>query len=277
MSEHGDPLLLRVLYRLTGVLVWLAFRVLGLRRTVIRRNLERSFPDWPRQRLQATERDFVRRHGEQLAELLYTPYLTADELRARVAIADRAPIADAGPGNAVILDGSHNNNFEWALQRMALEFSGTMVGLYKPQRNARLDAWLRATRQRFGARLVPAKTVLRVLARDRNFAAVGIVADQAPTTSRQRHWTIFLGQETAFYLGPELLRRPLRAQVLYVRIRRLSRGRYEISLDPLHQRGETLPPGEITERYARALERDVRDDPAGWWWNHRRWKLKRQA
>jgi KDO2-lipid IV(A) lauroyltransferase len=194
-----------------------------------------------------------------------------------VTIADRAPIADAAPGNAVILDGSHNNNFEWTLQRLALEFGGTMVGLYKPQRNARLDAWLRRTRQRFGARLVPAKTVLRVLARDRNFAAVGIVADQAPTTSRQRHWTTFLGQETAFYLGPELLRRPLRAQVLYARIRRQARGRYEVTLEPLHQRGETLPPGEITERYARALERDIRDDAAGWWWNHRRWKLKRQA
>lgn len=277
MSERGDPLLLRLLYGFAGVAAWLVFRVLGLRRTVIRRNLERSFPDWPRQRLRATEREFIRRHGELLAELLYTPRLTEDELRSRVAIADLAPIADAAPGNAVILDASHHNNFEWALQRMALEFGETLVGLYKPQRNARLDAWLRATRQRFGARLVPAKTVLRELARNRNFAALGIMADQAPTTSSQRHWTTFLGQETAFYMGPELLRRPLRAQVLYVSIRRLARGRYEISFDPLHQRGETPPPGEITEGYARALERDIRDDAAGWWWNHRRWKLKRQA
>lgn len=276
MRERGDPLLLRLLYGLAAVAVWLAFRVLGLRRTVIRRNLERSFPDWPRQRLRSAEREFIRRHGELLAELLYTPRLTADELRSRVSIADLAPIADAAPGNAVILDASHHNNFEWALQRMALEFGGTLVGLYKPQRNARLDAWLRATRQRFGARLVPAKTVLRDLARNRNFAAIGVMADQAPTTSSQRHWTVFLGQETAFYMGPELLRRPLRAQVLYASIRRLARGRYEISFNPLHQRGETLPPGEITERYARALERDIRDDVAGWWWNHRRWKLKRQ-
>ena len=36
-----------------------------------------------------------------------------------------------------------------------------------------------------------------------------------------------------------------------------------------------LPSGEVTARYATALEAWIRDDPAGWWWSHRRWKLRR--
>ena len=78
------------------------------------------------------------------------------------------------------------------------------------------------------------------------------------------------------YLTPQThhkaVERPLRAQVLYTRVRRLARGRYELSFEPLHERGETLPPGEVTTRYARALEAEIRADPAGWWWSHKRWK-----
>lgn len=268
----ADGLGLRVLYAVTGLAAWLAYRLFGLRRAVIRDNLRRSFPDWPVARLRAVEREFAQRQGELLAELLYAPWLTAEELRARVVIANLEPIADAAPGRAVIVDAAHQNNFEWALLRLALDFGGRLVGLYKPIRNARVDAWFRDVRQRFGARLVPAKTVLRELARNRDFAMVGIVADQAPTTSRRKCRTTFLGQDTAFYMGPELLARPLRAQVLYTRIRRLARGRYELSFEPLHERGETLPPGEVTTRYARALEAEIRADPAGWWWSHKRWK-----
>jgi KDO2-lipid IV(A) lauroyltransferase len=270
-----DPVGLRALYVVMGLAAWIAYRVVGLRRAVIRGNLERSFPDWSRQQVRRVEREFARRQGELLAELLYTPRLSADAVRARVAIANPASITGAAPGHAAMLAAAHQNNFEWALQRVSLEVAAGMYGLYKPIRNPRVDAWFRNVRQRFGSRLIPAKSVLRVLARNRDCAVLGIVADQAPTTSRQKYWTTFLGQDTAFYMGPELLVRPLRAQVLYTRVRRVARGRYEVSFEPLHERGEALPQGEITARYARALEAEIRADPAGWWWSHKRWKLRR--
>jgi KDO2-lipid IV(A) lauroyltransferase len=75
-------------------------------------------------------------------------------------------------------------------------------------------------------------------------------------------------------MGPELLARALRSNAYYVSMRRLARGQYEIEFVPLNTAGEKPPTGAITERYARALERDIQADPAGWWWSHRRWKLK---
>ena len=277
MSELRDPVGLRVLYVVMGLAAWIVYRLFGLRRAVIRGNLERSFPDLAHERIRQVEREFARRQGELLAELIYTPRLSADAVRARIVLANPASIADAAPGRAAMLAAAHQNNFEWALQRVSLEVGSGMYGLYKPLRNKRLDAWFRSMRQRFGSQLIPAKSVLRVLARNRDCAVLGIVADQAPTTSRQKYWTTFLGQDTAFYMGPELLTRPLRAQVLYTRVRRVARGRYEVSFEPLHERGESLPQGEITERYARTLEAEIRADPAGWWWSHKRWKLKRKG
>jgi KDO2-lipid IV(A) lauroyltransferase len=264
MTDVADPLALRMLYRLAGAAAWVAFRLFRLRLGVVRENLARSFPRESPQHLRTIEGEFVRRQGEALAELLYTPRLGEAELRARVSLANPESLASPAPGRPLILVGAHHCNAEWVLQRVALEFGDRFVGLYKPIRNPRVDAWFRRVRGRFGARLIPAKSVLQELARSRDVVAIGLIADQAPTTSPEKHWTDFLGQETAFYMGPELLGR------------RLARGRYELRFEPLNVAGERLPTGAITDRYARALEDWIRDDPAGWWWSHKRWKLRRE-
>ena len=271
-----DGVLLRACYAVTGFGAWLGLRVLGLRRSVVRDNLRRSFPDWTLERLRGVEREFARRQGEIAAEVLYSSRLSADELRDRVTITNPQLLAAAGQPRPMLLLGAHQCNFEWMVQRFSLEFGERLVALYKPPRNPRTDRWLRRLRSRFGARLVAAKSVLQELARMRDVAAIGLLADQVPRTSPEKHWVTFLNQDTAFYMGPEMLGRALRSQVVLVRMNRLSRGRYEIVFELLNEAGEKLPTGEITARYARSLERWIRDDPPGWWWSHRRWKLKRE-
>ena len=274
MIERQDPLLLRLLYALGGAVAWFAYRVLRLRREVIRGNLERSFPEWRKERLMAVEREFARRQGELVAELLYSPWLDEGEMRGRLAFVNAEAIREATPERPVIVVTAHVGNFEWGIQRVALEAGKGVIGLYKPMRNERVDRWFRQRRSRFGGRLVPAKDVMQEVARG-DVAVICIVADQAPTTSPRRHWTRFLGQDTAFYMGPERLARVMRARVVVAGIRRLRRGCYEAVFESVKEQGERLPAGEITERYARALERWVRDDPPGWWWSHKRWKLTR--
>jgi len=270
-----DGLLLRSCYAVTGFVAWFGLGVLGLRRSVVRDNLRRSFPGWTPERLRAVEREFARRQGEIAAEVLYSSRLSADELRDRVTVTNPQLLAAAGQPRPMLLLGAHQCNFEWMVQRLSIEFGARLVALYKPPRNPRTDRWLRNLRSRFGARLVAAKSVLQELARIRDVAAIGMLADQVPRTSPEKHWVEFLGQDTAFYMGGELLGRGLRAQVCAVKMRRLARGRYELTLEPLNEPGEKLPHGEVTTRYARALERWIREDPAGWWWMHRRWKIKR--
>jgi KDO2-lipid IV(A) lauroyltransferase len=270
-----DGIRLRLCYAFGALAAWLAYRVVGLRRSVVRGNLARSFPEWPVERRRAVAREFSARQGELVAEALYASSIGEAELRERVTIANPGVLAADAPGRPLILVGAHHGNFEWMLHRLSLEFPGRFVGLYKPARNPRVDAWLRKRRARFGARLVPAKSVLRELAGFRAAAAIGLVADQVPRTSPEKHWCAFLGQDTAFYMGPELLGRALRTRVILVRMARVARGRYRLVCMPLNEPGEKLPGGEITGRYARELEDWIRDDPAGWWWSHRRWKLQR--
>ena len=268
---------LRCCYAFGAFAAWTAYQLLGLRRAVVRGNLERSFPEWPGDRVRSAAKEFAARQGELAAETLYAPSMSEAELRERVTITNPEALSGQVPARPLVLVGAHHGNFEWMLYRLSLEFPGRFVGLYKPARNPRVDAWLKQRRSRFGARLVPAKSVLRELAAFREVAAIGLVADQVPRTSPEKHWVEFLGQDTAFYMGPELLGRALRTRVVLVRMDRLGRGRYRIEYLPLNETGQKLPSGEITTRYARALEAWIRDDPPGWWWSHRRWKISRNA
>jgi KDO2-lipid IV(A) lauroyltransferase len=84
-----------------------------------------------------------------------------------------------------------------------------------------------------------------------------------------------LNRETAFYMGAEEIARVTRYPAFFVGMRRLQRGYYQIDVQPLTRDGETLTTGEMTERYARLVEAQIRAAPPDWPWSHKRWRLKK--
>ncbi len=252
------------------MLFFLGYRLFGLRRGTIRQNLRRSFPDKSDAERERIRNEFVTRQSEILAELDYSRVMTADELRARVQLVDRAGLL-ASPVKLVLI-GGHQCNFEWMLLRLSLELGAGLIGLYKPMGSAWVERYFLSIRAKFGARLLPSKSIRQEIGAIRDARALGLVADQVPRTSPERHWTTFLHQDTAFFKGPERMARLLRAPIVYVSMRRFARGLYEIELEPLTEAGEKPAAGVPTERYARLLERDINADPSGWWWSHKRWK-----
>ena len=87
----------------------------------------------------------------------------------------------------------------------------------------------------------------------------------------------FLNQDTAFYVGADKIARILDAPVVFVSMRRERKGFYSARLhllsSPPYDRDPNADNGaEIIERYARALEDEIRASPADWLWIHRKWK-----
>jgi KDO2-lipid IV(A) lauroyltransferase len=269
-----DSFGLRLRYACSWLLFFLGYRLIGLRRGTIRQNLRRSFPDRSDAEREAIRNAFVTRQSELLAELDYARSMTAGELRTRVQLGDVAGVL-AAPTRLVLVCG-HQCNFEWALLRLSLELGSGLIGIYKPLGNASAERYFLAIRSKFGAQMLPSKSIGPEIGLIREARALGLVADQVPRTSPERHWTTFLHQDTAFFKGPERMARLLRARIVYVSMRRLARGRYVIQLEPLTDAREKSAAGVPTERYARVLERDINVDPAGWWWSHRRWKALKE-
>ncbi len=270
---------LAVLYRLADLLGWLAFRVFPYRDQVVRGNLSRSFPDWDDQRMRAVRRGYYQGFADMLVEVIKSATLSADEIRRRVRILNlEATRAYLSQGQSVLLAAAHQCNWEWMLLALSLELGYPLDAAYKPLVDPWAEREMKLVRGRFGCRLIPAKQLLAdIIRRGKVARAVAMVADQEPTTSEHKHWTRFLNRDTAFYMGPEEISRVTRFPVFFIAMRRVRRGFYEMEFVPLCAPGEQLPPGALTERYVRQVERQILDAPADWPWSHKRWKLKKSV
>ena len=268
---------MRVLYALSGFLYFLAYYVVRHRRRVIAEQIAQVFPAASPAERRRIHKQFLKNFCDVSVEILKGATIDAHDMRERVRIENPEIALEAlGEGRTVLFLTSHLCNWEWLLQGVALRMGYPVDAAYKPLHDAWAERLMLSIRTRFGARLVPAKELLADALRRRGIVRVlAMNADQAPVSTDRRHWTQFLGQETAFYLGGEQIARALRLPVFYHGMRRVARGRYVVALERLWDGREVTEPGAITERYARACEKDVLASPADWLWSYRRWRLKK--
>ena len=102
-----------------------------------------------------------------------------------------------------------------------------------------------------------------------------MIADQNPSNKEKAIWVDFLGIDTAFLHGPEVYALKLNYPVVYIDIKRVKKGFYEIELLPLVENPSIMQPGEITQLYAQAIEKRIQSAPQYWLWSHKRWKNSR--
>jgi KDO2-lipid IV(A) lauroyltransferase len=265
---------LPILYGLAAGATWAMRHIVRHRVETVRTNVARSFPDLPVREQRRIENGYYTNLAQVIAEVLKMGNLTRAELCRRVHFSNPQLLRDVvAGGRSVVVVCAHQCNWEWQLLALSAQLQVPVQAAYKPLRGALSERLMRTLRSQFGAELVPAKELLGSLLRRRDARAIAMVADQAPVSSDFKHWTVFLGQPTAFYLGPAKIAQATRFAVLFAHMLRSSRGHYEVAFEPLAAAGERATAAEITERYARAVERQVRAAPADWLWSHRRWKL----
>jgi KDO2-lipid IV(A) lauroyltransferase len=185
----------------------------------------------------------------------------------------------AAEGKTVVLLTPHFCNWEWLFLAGGARFGFAIETVYQPHRIAWIDRFLVAARSRFGGRPIPRKEFVFELMNAAAGAHVySLIADQTPKRSERKHWSVFLGRDTAFYTGADQVARFLDATVLYVAMRRVSRGHYRVSVEILAE-----PPFDaagrevIMEKFARRAEQAILEDPEDFLWLQKRWKYPRPA
>jgi KDO2-lipid IV(A) lauroyltransferase len=269
------------LYGVARFMYFVTFHLLRWRRDVAERNLARSFPEKSEAERAAILKQSYRNMSEVFVELLWGWRASAEELKARMVIDNPELVARfVAEHRSVILLTAHVCNWEWLLPGGGAHFGIPIDAVYKPIRVASLDDYMREARSRFGGKPIPIKSfAFELMRRAGQARAYGLVADQTPLRSMPKHWTRFLNQDTAFFVGAEKIARFLEAPVVYVAMRRLERGRYAVHLhvlaEPPYETEDDSDPDEsawITEAYARKLEAEIRASPADWLWVHNKWK-----
>jgi len=270
---------LEALYAAGGIVSFVAFRVLRWRRAIARANIRLAFPELDDSERASLLRRSYRNLGDIIAEVLWSYRATPPEIAARVVVENPEIVNDeTRAGRSVLLMTAHFCNWEWQVLAGNGVLDHPMHPVYKARRRASLDRFAVEARARFGGTPIPHKALTRELIRHRREPRVyAMVADQIPTIDEPKHWTGFLGQETAFFVGADTIARILAAPVVFVDMQRVRRGHYRIRLErvaaPPYAAGRGF---DIVERYAQALEREIRASPADWLWVHNRWKYPKR-
>lgn len=252
---------------------------LGYRRTVVWDNLRRCFPEKSETALREIARESYRNLADVTLESLKSMTMPLAEINRRFAFKQTEAVKQClDAGQMVMLAGGHYGNWEWAAMTLGRPLHGSVVGIYKPLSNKYLDAFLLRHRQR-GERLepLPMKETLSAMRRRKGQpTALMLIADQSPSNSRTAHWVQFLGQDTACLPGVDAVSRTMGMPVFYFSIQRARRGFYEMTYTEICLDPTLLAPGEITQKFMSALEKDIRQKPENWLWSHRRWKMHRE-
>jgi KDO2-lipid IV(A) lauroyltransferase len=272
---------LPLMYACGWVIYFVAFRVMRWRRERAELDLRNAFPEKDADERARILRDSYRNLADTLMEAFWGFGASAEALTRRVAFENPELVEQCiAAKQSVVLLTAHYGNWEWLSLAAGVRFGITIDVVYQRQRVEAIDLFLREARARFGSRFVPREEfIFDLMSRAGQPRAYALIADQTPKHKNDpRHWTRFLGQDTAFFKGAGKIAQFLDAKVLYVTMRRVRRGCYSVRLSVLADPPYELDANEmIVERYARSLERDVRTSPADWLWLQNKWKVAKPA
>jgi KDO2-lipid IV(A) lauroyltransferase len=269
----------RLMYFFSDITYLLLFHIIGYRRCIVRSNLTKSFPEKSATEIRKLEKKFYHHLCDISFESMRGFSMSPEELILRHHILN-PEIANQyfDKGQSIITVPGHYNNWEWGSMSPGLQTNYPIVGFYKPFSNKRVDVYAKKHRAKFNTLLASIQETDKTF---KDLAGIPsgyiMAADQSPTNLKDCYWIPFLHQDTPWLHGPEKYARKYNCPVIYVDIRKVKRGFYEIELIVITENPASLPEGEITRMYAQHLEKSILREPAYWLWSHKRWKHKRDS
>ncbi|HZX73397.1 MAG TPA: lysophospholipid acyltransferase family protein [Cyclobacteriaceae bacterium] len=264
------------LYRLSDFLYYILWYS-GYRKKVVLQNLRNSFPEKSPEEIEVICKDYYHYLCDLTLETLKTLKMTEAENRERCHF-NHADWLDQfhRENKSFIIVMGHYGNWEWAGPCFTLNTNFQLVVIYRPLKNVYFENMLSGMRTRFGTRITATKNTLRdIVANRKNLTATAFIADQTANIPQNAYWTTFLNQDTAVFVGPEKLAFKFNYPVVYMNVKRVKRGFYEVSPELLLRTPKESAENEISEAFTKRLEKEILADPSIWLWSHKRWKHKR--
>ena len=254
-------------------------------------NISRSFPDKKYKELKTIYKDFYRHLGELIAEFIWFGGSTFKKLRKQeiVKITNSQLLADMrDKAPSVTLLSTHCGNWELmgglpgydSYDGVPLAFSERDIYVVYKKLSSEVSDRVFALNRIAPLEIVgtecevESKNILRFSIANKDRKCLYIYpADQAPYKGAGKHPIgEFMHQPTNAMIGSMGLACKLSHAVVYMGMKRLERGRYEVSFTPICEDASQMTPEEILRKYYDLLEQELNETPANWLWSHKRWK-----
>ncbi|MDE7409594.1 MAG: lysophospholipid acyltransferase family protein [Muribaculaceae bacterium] len=263
-----------LLYPISSFAAWVLRDVVGYRRKVVEDNLRRAFPKASPESVKIWTQQFYRHLCDTFIESIKLLGISDKEVDRRIKVFNPEIVDQAiAEGHSVVLFLGHYGNWEW-VPAIVRHFrnDAEMVQIYHPLRNKVFDRLMLKIRSRFGSESIPmANTYRRLveLQRGGNGFVAGFISDQRPAGHHTDNWTEFMGIETDYISGGEIIGNRLHCKYVYLDVEPTDRGHYNLTfkeIKPIDD-GKDFP---YTRSYLKLLEDTIRRNPPYWLWSHKR-------
>lgn len=269
----------KILYLVSDGIYLLLYYVVGYRKKVVLENLTNAFPEKGKAETEQLRKDFYRYFCDLLLETFKTLTISRKKMLRHCSMDEKSEAllhTFAAKGESVILVLGHHGNWEWAGNTFSLTCAHQLYVIYHPLTNPYFDSLMYRMRTRFGTRLIPMQDTYKEMVQHKGeLTATAFIADQTPQPG-SAYWMPFLHQDTPVFLGTEKIATKMKRTVLYVSVKRVKRGYYQLVIDENYiMNPQDFGPGGLTEAHTQRLEKEIKQQPETWLWTHRRWKHKR--
>ena len=266
------------LYVLSSLIRLLLCYVIKYRKDIIASNLANSFPEKSKAEINHLINEYYAHLADLLVEAVKMLTISKKNLLRRYrCINPELPNAFYEQGRSIVLASAHYNNWEYMVASLDMQISHHGVGVGKRMSNKTFELLAFKKRTRYGTEVCYAdnvRSVMETYNKERIPCAYMLLSDQSPNNSKKCYWASFLNQPTALIYGAEYFAKKYDFPVLFYRVEKRKRGRYEVRFEIITATPRETQYGRIIEDIASRTEDMIRKNPRYWLWSHRRWKLK---
>ena len=220
------------------------------------------------------ELEFYRHLCDTFLEMVKTMNLSKAEVKKRYHVENIEVLQALEKEKSVLIVCSHFANWEW---NVSINNYVTAKGyaVYQRISNPYFDRWIRRTRAQWNTTLITSEETVKTVIRNKRDGIIGLfgmVSDQSPQYHRAQYWTEFMGIKVPVITGAETMARKMNLAVVFLKVSKIKRGYYSAQLIPITKAGAETKKNEITDRFLRLAELQIREKPEHYLWTHRRWK-----
>lgn len=268
----------RMLYGLSDGVYILVYYIIGYRKKTVRQNLALALPHLSDQERLRIEKKSFRHLCDMFLEMIKTMTISQKEIEKRFVFTNLEEYkALEQKGKSISLMCAHYASYEWVISiNRHITFDG--YAIYKRIRNKHFDKLVKKIRSRFKAHLITTKETIPTIkecTRSGKLGIFGFASDQTPKLSSAFHWKKFMGVEVPVHTGAEMLSKRHDMNVIFLKVRKVSRGHYQASFEKFYENVQQYPDYTITDDFMEMVESQIYEAPEFYFWIHKRWKHKR--
>ena len=267
---------LRLLYILSDFVYLILYYVIGYRKKVVRQNLRLSFPDKSSEELLTIEKIAFHHFVDIFIEMIKSFSISKEEIARRITIENPEMVDQyINENKSVIVISSHHANWEWAPYLINQLVRTEVYAAYTKIGNKYFDEKVKSSRTKFGANFIQTNQFIEMMQSnhaEKKNAIYGFLGDQSPQLTKTYYWHDFMNNRVPVITGPEMLAKRFNYPVVYLQTNYVKRGYYTSKFISLAEDPQKFRDYQITDMFLELLENQIKDNPAYYFWTHKRFK-----